>query len=250
MREIGFDSKCSARDTLRRRTSMILARGAGPLAMRQFQDVNRAFRSRASRISTNWKRACVGPYRVGELLLRGHHRWSEGAQLVHDARQFELTLFRRDVCANLVADVQRGEAEFALIVDLPIMVFAYRLGELGSWTDIPFSWHTQATKAIDRPAASIIVPRGSEPSCGISADVGADRSESVADTCAARDDDVTGLHIRAPASDSSASDANVRFRGMHLQRSRGFILSIPASSSGCAAGFGASERGEMNNARA
>ncbi len=115
--------------------------------MKQFQDLNSAFRSQARRISTNWKLPSDRPYRVGELFLRGHHRWPEAAQLVHGPCRFELTLFRRDVCANLVADVQRGEAEFALTVDLPVIVLAYRLGELGAWNDVPFSWHLQPTKA-------------------------------------------------------------------------------------------------------
>jgi hypothetical protein len=116
--------------------------------MKQFQDLNSAFRSDARRISsTNWKLASVRPYRVGELLVRGHHCWPEGAQLALGPGRFELTIFRRDDCANLMADVQRGEAEFALIVDLPVIVLAYRLGELGAWNDVPFSWHLQATKA-------------------------------------------------------------------------------------------------------
>ena len=117
------------------------------MAIKQFRDLNREFRSHASRISADRKQASVGPYRVGEMLLRGHHRWPEGAQLVHGEGQFELTLFRRDVCANLVADVHRGKAEFALIADLPVIVFAYRLGEDGAWSDVPFSWHLQTTKA-------------------------------------------------------------------------------------------------------
>jgi hypothetical protein len=40
-----------------------------------------------------------------------------------------------------------SRARPSLIVDLPVIVLGYRFGEEGAWSDVPFSWHLQATKA-------------------------------------------------------------------------------------------------------
>jgi hypothetical protein len=55
----------------------------------------------------------------------------------------ELTLFHQDITDDMIADVQCGPAEFAMIVDHPLIVLAYRFGNSISWNDVPYCWHLQ-----------------------------------------------------------------------------------------------------------
>src|SRR5262249_46635961 len=109
--------------------------------MKTYGDLNRVITSRATRFSTQSALPAVPEYRVGEPFLRGHRRWREGTQLTYGPSRYELTLFQREISETTVAAVRRGPAEFALIVDLPLIVLAYRLGESATWCDVPFSWH-------------------------------------------------------------------------------------------------------------
>jgi hypothetical protein len=43
----------------------------------------------------------------------------------------------------MVHDVRQGESEFALLVELPVIVLAYRFGQSIPWRDAPYSWHLQ-----------------------------------------------------------------------------------------------------------
>ncbi len=82
-------------------------------------------------------------YRVGELFRRGCREWPEGVQLVFSSSGPELTIFHREISDDLVDDVRRSPAEFALIVDFPVIVLAYRFGESIPWNNVPYSWHLQ-----------------------------------------------------------------------------------------------------------
>ena len=44
---------------------------------------------------------------------------------------------------DVVYDVRQGEVELALIVELPLIVVAYRFGQSIPWNDVPYSWHLQ-----------------------------------------------------------------------------------------------------------
>jgi hypothetical protein len=109
--------------------------------MKQFEHVDRTLRWGRDRKQS--KRPVVPVYRVGELFLRGHYRWPQGTQFTYRPGGFELTLFRRDMEPDLVTDMLRGLAEFAIIVDHPLIVLAYRFGDSLSWDDVPYSWHLQ-----------------------------------------------------------------------------------------------------------
>ncbi len=65
-------------------------------------------------------------------------------------------LFLSDVRDEVVHEVRRGEAELALIVELPLIVVTYRFGHFIPWNDTPYSWHLQ-------PMAWRVIP-DSEPS--------------------------------------------------------------------------------------
>jgi hypothetical protein len=111
--------------------------------MRQFQGIDRESGCRTNRKLTQPKVRPVSTYRVGEPYHEGHRNWREGTQFSYSPSGLELTLFHRDVSDLVIADVQRGPAEFAMIVDHPLIVLAYRFGNSISWNDVPYCWHLQ-----------------------------------------------------------------------------------------------------------
>jgi hypothetical protein len=82
-------------------------------------------------------------YRVGEPFYPGRREWREGTQLVFSSGGPQLTIFQRAIGDDLVDDVRRGPAEFALIEKHPVIVLAYRFGESIVWNNVPYSWHLQ-----------------------------------------------------------------------------------------------------------
>ena len=96
-------------------------------------------------------RPVVPAYRVGELFHSGIRSWPEGAQFHCGPGHYELMLFHAEVGEDLVEEVRRGPAEFALIVEPQVIVLAYRFGERIPWQDIPYSWHLQ-------PAERQVIP--------------------------------------------------------------------------------------------
>jgi hypothetical protein len=119
--------------------------------MKHLKTIEREFWAQKSVNRTSANRPVVPVYRVGEPFQSGQGLWPEGSQLTLSAGGLELTLFHHDVCDDVVSDVQRGEAELALIVELPLVVLAYRFGDSIPWVDVPYSWHLQ-------PASWRVVP--------------------------------------------------------------------------------------------
>lgn len=102
-------------------------------------------------------RTSVPAYRVGEPLLRGRRSWPAGAQYHYAARGHELTLFHPAIDDDVIDDVKRGEAEFAVIVEHPVLLLAYRFGTNGAWSDVPYCWHMQP------PYSRVLPPAESSP---------------------------------------------------------------------------------------
>jgi hypothetical protein len=120
--------------------------------MKQLEDIEREFWScQTSLPRAVIKRPLVPVYRVGELFHRGRRTWPEGSQFAYSPGGLELTLFQSNICRETVSDVRMGEVELALIVELPLIVLAYRFGDAISWDDVPYSWHLQ-------PASWRVVP--------------------------------------------------------------------------------------------
>jgi hypothetical protein len=112
-------------------------------AMKHSQDFQRAYSTAACRDRATICRPVVPVYRVGESFHRGRRSWPEGAQFACGPGNYELTLFHPAIRGDLVDEVRRGPAEFALIVESPLIVLAYRFGESIPWNDVPYSWHLQ-----------------------------------------------------------------------------------------------------------
>jgi hypothetical protein len=101
------------------------------------------------------RRAVAPIYRVGEPLVRQRRNWPAGAEFAFGPGGHELTLFRRGIGPELIDDLCRGPAEFALIVEQPIIVLAYRFGDAIAWEDAPYSWHLQPEFRRVVPAAVV-----------------------------------------------------------------------------------------------
>ena len=101
-------------------------------------------------------RPVVPVYRVGEPLQRGRRNWPVCTHYCYGPRGHELTLFLDQINEPLIQDIRCGEAEFALMTKLPVIVLAYRFGQSIPWSDVPFCLHMQPshTRAIPPPGKS------------------------------------------------------------------------------------------------
>jgi hypothetical protein len=111
--------------------------------MKRTQSVGQGSQSINVRDQIQPNRNCVSIYRVGELYHPGLYSWPAGAQLSYSSSGLNLTLLHDDIREDVITAIHRGRAEFALIVDRPVIVFAYRFGDAIGWNDIPYSWHLQ-----------------------------------------------------------------------------------------------------------
>lgn len=81
-------------------------------------------------------------YQVGQRYHPDRDRWPDGvAQYNYRQGQHELVLFFARPTSAEVLDARRGPAEFALLVDSPVIVLLYRFGASIQWSDAPYSWH-------------------------------------------------------------------------------------------------------------
>jgi hypothetical protein len=97
----------------------------------------------------------TGPvYRVGEYFRRDIRTWPEGAEFSHSPAGFELTLFRSKVDDLAIEGIRTGRAEFALIVESPVLVMAYRFGKAIPWSDVPYYWHLRSAANREIPLAT------------------------------------------------------------------------------------------------
>src|SRR5262249_9795664 len=103
--------------------------------MMHFQESEQTFSTKPRGNRPSSKRLVFPVYRVGEFLDPNVRHWPEGTQFRSWPGGHELTLFMGNVHGDLVDDVRRGPAEFALIVEPPVIVLAYRFGTTIPWTD-------------------------------------------------------------------------------------------------------------------
>jgi hypothetical protein len=113
--------------------------------------------AKLARFRTRVRRAVAPVYRVGERFSRRRREWPTGAEFAFGPGGHELTVFHPLIRPELIEDVRRGPAEFALIVRPPVLLLAYRFGETIPWEDTPYSWHLQPEFRRVIPA-SIVAP--------------------------------------------------------------------------------------------
>lgn len=79
-------------------------------------------------------------YRVGSLYYPDRRSWPERAAFQYRGGAYELLLFLERPTAGEITDVRYGDAEFALLVSPPAIVFCYRFGRM-PWSDSPYTIH-------------------------------------------------------------------------------------------------------------
>jgi hypothetical protein len=92
---------------------------------------------------------------VGAPYSPGVTRYPEVAQYNYRQGQHELVLFLERPSNPEQEAVRKGEAEFALYVDGPAIVLAYRFGSAVPWSDATYSWHLVPAEQRDLPSADI-----------------------------------------------------------------------------------------------
>lgn len=79
-------------------------------------------------------------YKVGELYSPSRTSWPEAGEYNYRAGAHELRLFFANLTPSDISDITRRPAEFAVVVDGPVLFFLYRFGK-DEWSDAPYSWH-------------------------------------------------------------------------------------------------------------
>jgi len=80
-------------------------------------------------------------YAIGELYHPGRTTWPEASQYNYRRREHELLLFLGAPSPREVDSIRHGDAEFALCVKPPLILFIYRFHPAMPWSDAPYSWH-------------------------------------------------------------------------------------------------------------
>jgi hypothetical protein len=111
--------------------------------MKHFLKLEQESWSEVGKTRTVVNRPLVPVYRVGEKLRQGRDTWPEGGHFVCGPCGHELTLCCSDINADLIHEVRCGHSEFALVVEPPVIVLAYRFGQSDAWNDISYCWHLQ-----------------------------------------------------------------------------------------------------------
>ena len=78
-------------------------------------------------------------FEVGKPYNPNKQKWLEASQYSFRSGQHELVLFFRNPTAQEVDAVRRGTAEFALSVELPLIVLCYRFGNGVPWSDASYT---------------------------------------------------------------------------------------------------------------
>lgn len=89
-------------------------------------------------------------YRVGEPFRSGRTRWPDEACYGIDRDGYVLTLFRPGVTEPMREAVRREAADFALVLESPLAVLAYRFGTALPWEAVPYAWPLTAGEVRSR----------------------------------------------------------------------------------------------------
>jgi len=79
-------------------------------------------------------------YKVGTPFAAGRTRWREGAEYSYQDGWHQLRLFFSQPTPEETAAVDAEVVTFALVVEGDVILFLYRFGTEGDWSDAPYSW--------------------------------------------------------------------------------------------------------------
>ncbi len=93
-------------------------------------------------------------YKVGEPYVAGVASLPERGEYNFRAGQHELVLCLPNLTEAEIRDVQKGQAEFALVTYPEVIFFLYRFGDAVTWSDAPYCWHRVPVEQRQLPPAS------------------------------------------------------------------------------------------------
>lgn len=76
---------------------------------------------------------------VGKPYVAGRTGWPEAAEYSFHRGEHELRLFLLGPMEEEIEAIARGECEFALVYEAPVILLLYRFGLTIPWSDAPFS---------------------------------------------------------------------------------------------------------------
>lgn len=78
---------------------------------------------------------------VGEPYIAGRTSWPEAVEYNYRAGAHELRMFFDSPRAPTINSVRAGAADFALVVEPPVIFLLYRFAPAIAWSDAPYSCH-------------------------------------------------------------------------------------------------------------
>ena len=78
---------------------------------------------------------------LGQQYIPGRSQYPEAVQYNWRGGQHELLMWLASPSRAEISDIRQGQAEFALVVEPPLIVLLYRFGRAIPWSDAPYSWH-------------------------------------------------------------------------------------------------------------
>lgn len=99
-------------------------------------------------------------YEVGKPYRPGRTSWPEATQYHYMAGEHHLQVFMRQPRNVEVQAYRDGPADFALVVDGPVIALLWRFGGT-PWSDAPYSWHmVPADQRVAPPAGDLPEGKG------------------------------------------------------------------------------------------
>jgi hypothetical protein len=77
---------------------------------------------------------------VGKPYVQGVTKWPEASEYLYSVNGHELRLFYNSPSIAEIEGAKSGKAEFALYVQLPVIIFLHKIAPAHDWADCPYTF--------------------------------------------------------------------------------------------------------------
>jgi hypothetical protein len=99
-------------------------------------------------------------YRKGTMYRRGRGRWSPGSSFSLERRGYSLTIFEPRVTEERCQGFCEQAADFALVIESPLLVLCHRFGSALPWSSTPYAFPLDALGGRPRAVPPECLPGG------------------------------------------------------------------------------------------